>query len=448
MRDAAFLRDYGDVIESKYFDYDYLSSLVRITQNLVTKHSQIPSQATLVEEIREFCESYHIKKDEQENIIEKVRVLYSINLLDTEAVKERVIRFGKRQALKSAVMQIADIIDNDSEFDNVSSIINDALLIGSNTNQLGLKLFGSFSSLHNLNGKKHGAKIATLFPDLDRALYGGPSRGEVWIVMGLPGHGKSQLLKNFGVAAIFDGVPVVHITIGDLDEFDCGVRYSARLSRCTMWDVSNRTSDYIRKAGKLDALLDRYLRIKYFSSYSVTMSMIRSYLSRLIAVDGIRPGMVIVDYPDEIRPYSDNDYQNMDRIYGELNALASDFNVLVWAASQPKRWRPERETDVMQMDNIADSWRKAAKADGIISLNMTPFEREIGRARLWLDKVRRGKSCITIPIVSQLDRCLLRQCTEDEAEKYRMKIESHLSKQRRSRNKPRSNGKGGEPKEE
>jgi replicative DNA helicase len=377
----------------------------------------------LVEEIKEFATSYKVPKEEIDDILSEIADLYRVNLLDRDAISERVIRFGKRQAMRVAIIEATDLIEDDDEFDKVTRLISDAAAVGSNANQLGTQLFGSFYDLPSMARESvyNRGKIPTNFPMFDRGLRGGPGRGEVWIVMGMPGIGKSQLLTNFGAVCIAtEALPVVHITIGDLDELDVSARYGARLSLLSIDDVTDGSEEYLRKAAKLDRLLERYLRIKYYSSYSINPIGVRAYLERLIAVDGVRPAMLIVDYPDEFRPYNhDNMYLNMGRVYSELGAIAADFDVLVWVASQVRRWRPDKDTDVITMDNIADSWLKAAKADGIVSFNQTNEEHINSRARMWVDKVRRGRSKYVVPLFTDLGACYVRQLTAEEIEQER-----------------------------
>ena len=420
LQDISFLRDYYDVIDPKYFDFDYLSSIVRVCTGLVEKHNELPSSAVLIEEMKDFCTKYKIGRDEQREIIDKIEELYGLPVRDTEAIKNRVIRFGKRQALKLAVLEVADLVDKDSEFDRAIEIVGGALAVGENANKLGMQLFGNFSKLPKIAnesstyGKK--VKIPTNLKTLDNCVWGGPGCGEVWVLMGLPGSGKSQTLVNFGAAAINRGFPVAHVTIGDLDEVDVSIRYAARLSGYSMSEVITETDRYMRRAKKLDALMDRYLRVKFYPSSTATPATVRAYLQKLWIVDDIRPKMLIIDYPDEFRPYTDNDYQNMGRIYSELMAIAAEFGCLTWVASQVRRWRPEKDGDVIMMDNIADSWKKAAKADGIVSITKTYEEHKRQRARIWIDKVRRGHSQELVRVAIDWSMCYLRQLTEEEAE--------------------------------
>jgi len=428
LQDITFLRDFGDVIDPKFFDYDYLSSILKVSLNLVIKHNQLPSHALLAEEIKEFCDKYHVGGESKTEILDQLRELYEIDLTsDVEAVKERVVRFGKRQSLKSAVMEVADLIDKDDEFDKASEIVSKALAVGENTGKLGLQVFGKFNSLPDIavNSPQYGkrTKIPTRLSRLDRALNGGPGCGETWIMMGLPGSGKSQCLVNFGAIAVNELHPTVHVTIGDLDEIDVGIRYAARLTGLPMIEVIQGSDRYKRRAQKLDELLEHYLRVKFFPSATATPQTVRSYLQKLRTVDGITPEMLIIDYPDEFKPYIDNDYQNMGRIYSEIGAISSEFSTLTWVASQVQRWKPDHDSDVITMNNIADSWRKAAKADGICSFNQTIREYERNQARIYVDKVRRGERMYIVKVHTEFDKAYIRELTPEELEKSQLEDE-------------------------
>lgn len=421
LNDISFIHDYGEVIKPSYFDYSYLVTISKVIIELITKHGQLPSKSLLVEEIKDRCESHGIGDEDRQYVLEELDEIYSIKIIDSEALKARVIRFGKRQALKAAVIEVADIVDNDAEYDKVNHIITNALLVGENVNDLGAQVFGNFYNIPSeirVGELQYGTKISTGFPLLDSAIRGGTKTGEVWVIMGPPGSGKSQVLVNIGAVAILHNWPVAHITIGDLDEEDVKVRYGARLTHTTMDDVIDGTEDYLYKAKKLDKMIGRYLRVKYYAPNKANPETLRSYLSKLISIDGVVPKVIIVDYPEEFKPYMPNDtYQNMGRIYSDLKTIAYDYKSVVWTASQVRRWRADKDTDVITQDNISDSWLKAAKADGILSFNQTVTEYHNNRGRLWIDKTRKGKKFFLVPVMADMAGCYIRQLTKEEMEK-------------------------------
>lgn len=444
LQDPTFLKDYEDVIDPRYFDFEYLTSITRVAMELVSKHNEVPSRATLIESLKEFCSRYKVSAHVVEDYLQRVIELYKIDLVDASSVKERVIRFGQRQALKESVIEIIELIDNDSQFERSLDLIQRALQVGQTTKDLGLRLYGHFCELPGLIARtgRHdkSKKIPTMIADFDHAIHGGPGRKEVWAVLGLPGVGKSQWLVNVGAVALLLGFSVIHVTVGDLDEEDVCVRYAARLTHLPMIDVVNNVQEYQRKAQKLDQYLDRYLRIKYYPSHGLTIPALRAYIAKIITIDGISPDMIIVDYPDEFRPEMDNDYTNMGRIYSGLGGIAAEFDAVMWVASQVQRWSPAGEEDYITQANVADSWRKAHKADGIISLNQTVDEYHRNRARIWLDKVRRGRKHLLIPVLADLTKCYIRQLLDEEieAEQKRLEEESERKKKEKRAAKARA----------
>lgn len=444
LKDPIFLQDYEDVVDPRYFDYDYITSIIRIAKGFVTKHREVPSKSTLVESVREHCDTYKVSEKESKEILDKLESLYSIDVIDPTSVKDRVIKFGQRQALKSAVMEIADIIDQDSEHDRALELVQSALQVGQSTRDLGVQAFGQFSALPKLMAESgiydRSKKIPTMISSIDSAVFGGPGRKEVWMLMGLPGVGKSQWLVNMGANAINNGFNVIHITVGDLDQIDVLSRYSARLARVPIDCVIQNTEEYQRRAKKLDAIVGRYLRIKYYTAGSVTAGNVRAYISRLVMVDDIKPDLVIVDYPDKFRRVHDSDYTNMGIVYTDICGIAGDFNCLVWVASQVQRWSPKGEEEHITQDNVADSWRKAQDVDGVVSFNQTIDEYRRGRARAWIDKVRRGRKNFLVPLICDFSMSYIRQMTEEEVEKEKAYLELRDQETKKNKRRSKSNG--------
>lgn len=400
LRDPVFLNQYFDVVSSSYFEYSYLSSIVRVGLELFEKFNQVPSKDTLRETIQEFCVSYKLSVLENEAIFNDLDEIYKADLSDSDIVKDEIISFGKHQSLKNGVLKIADIIENQEDYDKAREIIDSALLVGTNTLDLGTNFWGSLNNIKVIMGDicSPQRKIKTQLSYFDSQTLGGPGRKELWVLMGLPGVGKSQIMINFGIAALEQGFSVVHITIGDLTENDVFMRYASAITRTSHIDVMNMTSDFLRRVEKIKIYSERYLRIKYYPSYTANPQTIRSYLSKLVTVDKIQPGLLIIDYPDEFKPYNDDLYQNSGRQYSELGKIASDFDCLIWVPSQVTRAEMKDPNALLKMNNVADSWRKPQKADGVVSLNQTVEEYYEGKARLWVDKVRRGSKCFLVSL--------------------------------------------------
>ncbi len=422
LKDPVFLINYGDVLLPGYFDFDYLSSIMRIAKEAAEKRKYVPAKVILVEEVKNFCAQFKVPESDREKTLSSLELLYSLDISDKEYIIDHIVKFGQRQALRIAILKIVGMLNHDSSFSDYAKakeLIDVATSVGLNMQDMGLSLYPNLldiPSMAAISSSGLDKKIPTVFfPTLDKNTMGGPGRGEVWFVMGMSGAGKSAFLVNIGAAALKTGNAVFHYTIGDLDQIDLGIRYAARLTMSTTFEVVKGAESYMRKAEKLSKL-DPKLNIKYYSSGSATMEHVRAHASRLMSVEGIRPSVVIIDYPEELRPSSDSSYESGGVYYSQMRSIADEFDCVVWGAAQPHRWKPQHDTDVLQGEDVADSYKKVMKADGIVTWNMTEEERLGNIGRLWVDKTRRHKSKYLIHCKTDLGRMLITE-TDDPPSK-------------------------------
>lgn len=425
LQDPQLLKQYKDVLNPGYFDYDYLTTILRTAMNLTERLGEVPSKPTVIEEIKEFCTQCNIAYSDRESILSRIEEVYKLQVTDLEYIRSRVVAFGQRQALRAAVMQIVGLFQkkdfrDDGVHEKAKTVLEDALRVGLDTRDLGLDLYPNLEKLPELASASVAGvskKVPTGFSKIDRFTFGGPGRGELWVVVGLPGRGKSSLLVNLGVAALTRGFPVLHFTIGDLEAVDVGVRYGARLTRCSTHEVITGSEAYRRKAAKL-ARYNPHLYIKYFAPDSVTIGHLRSHISKLRAIEEVSPAVVIVDYPEELKMPVKNDlYLSGGANYSAMKAMASEFDALFWAASQPQRWKPEHKKDVIQGHQLGESWKKFQKVDGMVSWNMDNVEEVHGSGRIWVDKTRRGKSFYQVDCDVDLESMVIEESPEQSSDK-------------------------------
>ena len=418
VRDPVFLLSYPDVIDPLFFDYEYLASIVRITKEFTEKFSVVPTRESLQQSVVEYCTKFGIDTQNRDYIIGHIDFLYNLDLSDAPSVREKIVKFGKRQALRAATVQCAELVLKEGEYDKARNIIDRALRVGEDVNDLGMNFFTKVDQLPSLIAADSAysvvKRVPTGFPTLDKMSMGGPGRRQVWVVLGMAGGGKTAWKINIGAAALKRGLPVFHYTLGDLQEVDVGLRYAARLTGMTQEEVMAGETQYYERAARL-ASTDMFLLVKYYPSQVATVNTIRAHLSQSRAVLGVKPALIIVDYADELAEMrTDNLYYAAGQVYSNLNQLASDFDSLVWTGSQVNRYSPkETEEDLIKKENVSDSWMKAAKADGMVSVNQTQKEYQEGRGRVWVDKVRRGKSFRRFPVTIDLYRCLIRESNEE-----------------------------------
>ena len=109
--------------------------------------------------------------------------------------------------------------------------------------------------------------------------------------------------------------------------------------------------------------------------------------------------MIIVDYADILRPAhsekNSNSYSEAGGIYEELRGVAGELQVPIWSASQSNR--AAMDEDIIQANNIADSYRKIMTADFVMSLSRKVNDKQANTARFHAIKNRFGPDGLTFP---------------------------------------------------
>lgn len=416
LKDPSFMLQYSDVLIPSYFDYEYLSSIMRTARELSERLGEVPTKMSVVEEVKDFCVKFHVKDTDRNFLLNSLEDIYSIEVVDIEFIREKVVSFGQTQALRSAVLKIVELFQSkkDSTFINekARNELEAALRVGLDTRDLGISLYPNLTKLPQLAQQSKISvlkKIPTGFKTIDDYTLGGPGRGELWVVIGLAGRGKSAFLVNIGAAALREGKSVIHISIGDLDQLDVAIRYACRLTKSTTKDVITNSESYQKKASVVSRY-DPHLHIKYYAPDSVSMQHIRAYISKVKLIHEFSPALVIIDYPEELQmPVKNDMYQSGGANYSAMKAMANEFDCLFWAASQPQRWFPAHKDDVIRGQNIGESSKKFHKVDGLVSWNVNDEEELMGRGRLWVDKTRRAKSFYLVHCKTDMERMTMEE---------------------------------------
>ena len=118
--------------------------------------------------------------------------------------------FTKRQEIERAVLKAADLLEA-GDFDPIEKLIKDAVQI-SLTKDMGTDYFADPAARINKYFNS-GGQVSTGWPQMDRLLYGGFSRGELNIFAGGSGSGKSLVMMNIALNWLQMGLSGVYISL-------------------------------------------------------------------------------------------------------------------------------------------------------------------------------------------------------------------------------------------
>ena len=293
--------------------------------------------------------------------------------------------FTKQQEISRAILAAADLLEK-GDYDPVEKLIKDAVQI-SLTKDMGTEYFTDPRARIDKYFNS-GGQVSTGWPQMDRLLYGGFSRGELNIFAGGSGSGKSLVMMNIALSWLQAGLSGVYVTL-ELSEELCSLRTDAMLTGMSTKDIRKDIDTTELKVKMVGKKSGQY-RVKGFPAQS-TVNDIRSYLKEVQIQTGIRVDFVMVDYLDLVMPVSvkvnPNDQFIKDKyVAEELRNLAKELNVLLVTASQLNRSAVEE----IEFDHshIAGGISKINTADNVFGIFTSRAMKERGKYQLQCMKSR------------------------------------------------------------
>lgn len=293
--------------------------------------------------------------------------------------------FTKRFELERAIGKAVDLLEK-GEYDPVEKLIKDAVQI-SLQRDMGTDYFSDPKArLHAYFNQ--GGQVSTGWPQLDRLMYGGFSRGELNIFAGGSGSGKSLCMMNTAINLLKQGLNGVYITL-ELSEGLTSLRTDAMLTDMSTKEIRKNIEDTELKVKMQGKKMGKY-QVKWMPAQS-TVNDLRSYVKEFQIQHGIRVDFVVVDYLDLVMPVSvkvnPNDQFIKDKyVSEELRNLAKELNVIMITASQLNRSAVEEVE--FDHSHIAGGISKINTADYVFGIFTSRSMRERGKYQIQCMKSR------------------------------------------------------------
>lgn len=394
-RDPQFYTIYQECVRPRYFEREVHIDLARIITEFYEKYEITPTKESMVEEVRALTEKSRIKKELEADYINALSNMATIDLTDEAYVREKVVQFGRKQALTEAIMASVEDVQRGVNFDQVEDRINKATKVGEDIGDFGTFYFDTIEERMKGYDTVETEKIATGNKSMDKVMAGGLGRGELGIVIAPPGKGKTLSLINFAASGKLNGYNVVHFTL-EMSEDRVTQRYDSHYVNRDKAYIKDNRANIVKSLTMLAQAVDGELIVKEYPTRTASVATMKSYLTSLRVTHGMEPDLVVVDYPDLMKPsrqYNERRTE-LELLYEELRGMAQELNCAVWGASQTNRGALSKE--VVTIADLAESFGKAAVADFMVALSQTEKEKERGELRYFIAKSRNGQSDITL----------------------------------------------------
>jgi len=381
--DRPFIERLADIVEADFFENEAHRWIVKESISYFHEYRDLPSLNVFKVRL-ETITNEALKA----SIVNSLKLVYQkMNDGDLKFIKEQFLEFCKNQKLKNAIMDAADLLAT-GEYEKIKSKVDEALKAGMERN-LGHSYEEDVEKRMTVMARN---SIKTNWEVIDGLMDGGLGPGELGIITACAGSGKSWVLSKLGAEAMKQGKNVLHFTL-ELNENYVGLRYDSCFTGIDFQNIRNNVEVVKQKINEVPGKL----KIKYFPIKTSAHSL-KSHCERIHTL-GTKIDMIIVDYADILRPiHSDrnsNSYQEAGGIYEELRSIAGELQVPIWSASQSNR--AAMDEDIIQANNIADSYRKIMTADFVMSLSRKVTDKVNNTARFHIIKNRFGPDGLTFP---------------------------------------------------
>ena len=380
LTDKAFLLNVRDTIQEDYFDSDSHKWILKNIVDYFDKyHTVITMDVLKIELVK-------IENDVLKTAIkEELRNSYQASQQDLEYVQEEFTTFCKNQKLKQALMDSADLL-NAGDYDSIRGMIEQALKAGMDKN-IGHEYLKDIESRYR---EDYRPTIPTPWKVINDNLQGGMGPGDLGIVFGNPGGGKSWMMVALAAHAVKQGFNVIYYTL-ELGEDYVGKRFDCYFTGYSIDEVNLHR----KEVEEIVKGLPGKLIVKEYAPKSATVTTVKSHIQKCEDMD-FKANLVIIDYVDYLRGPSKKFAERKDEIddvFVAVKGLAKEMKIPVLTPSQVNRMGAKDQ--VIEGDKAAGSYDKLMVADFAISLSRQKEDKVNGTGRIHIMKNRYGMDGMT-----------------------------------------------------
>jgi replicative DNA helicase len=353
--------------------------------------------------------------------------------VSTDYVLNQLYEFTTTQQIKAAALRMYEVLARPDAAENRDAVFKAA----DDIKRAQMTQFGRGLRLDDdldpflAYLETHRGEFKTGIEPLDNAFVV-PARGELMLLIGGKGRGKSWFLIHIAKQALLAGKKVLHVSLEN-SAMETRTRYYQALFAASTRDAEQRIQvnrmvfddqhqlvdwepeeiqpefdmddDNVRyhletRISKWDGRIHN-LVIERFPNRRLTVEGLGSFIDRLEQIDRFVPDLLLLDYA-KLMKLSGNDpskrYLSLSENLEDLRALAIERNIALVTVDQLNRGGYDKQ--IAHSTNVGGSWDEVATADTVITHSATEAETNCGLCRLFVDHARSEQDKFGV-IVSQ-----------------------------------------------
>ena len=376
-----FLLNVRDVLSDSYFDADSHKWIINQICDYYDKYHTTVTMDVLKIELQKLDNDVL-----QTALKEELRNSYQASQDDLEYVQEEFAKFCKNQEMKAAILDSADLL-KDGDFDGIRNLVEKAIKAGMDKN-IGHEYNKDIETRYRVD---YRPTIPSPWPILNDGIQGGFGPGDLGIVFGSPGGGKSWTMVAIAAHAVKMGYKVNFYTL-ELGEDYVGKRFDCYFTGYSIDEVNKHRKDVEKYVNNLKGKLI----VKEYPPKGASVNTIKAHVQKCMDIDH-KPDLIIIDYVDYLKAPSrgrnTERKHEIDDVFIATKGLAKDLKIPILTPSQVNRMGAR--DSIIEGDKAAGSYDKMMVADICLSLSRQKEDKVLGTGRIHVMKNRYGQDGMT-----------------------------------------------------
>lgn len=379
LTDRNFLITISDALTEEYFENTSHQWVIKEVLNYFHKYHTVPSMEALKVEVQKI-ENDVLKIAVKEQLVQAYR---ESEQTDIQYIKDEFLGFCRNQQMKKAIIASTDLLSI-NDFDSIRQLILNALKVGE-VRSIGHEYEKDVETRYREDSRSPIPFPWNVMNDITQGGYG---KGELVIIFGNPGGGKSWAVIDMATHAAKLGFNVLYYTL-ELSETYVARRMDANLLGVPVDKILQHREEVEQMANDMPGKI----KIKEFAAGKTTLDNIEQHIEQLRTQYEFVPDVIFIDYIDLLKNTSRDRLEGTEDIYTSVRGLARELQLPIVTPSQANR--SGAKSDIIEGDNIAGSYSKLMIGDIVLSLARNRKDKLEGTGRWHVMKNRLGGDGMT-----------------------------------------------------
>lgn len=382
---------FGEIIKPEYFTGSAAIETVFKLQDYRKKYGSMPEFKTLANYV--FYKTVDSNPDRAAEVKDYVQNLAKISTKDCDSVLDVSINFARERAIFDAIKRIYTAQTEGDTKVNAVKLMEEAVAIGTNYNDLGRSLYHHSDDIIDLLSKTSYG-ISTGNTLLDKVWPYGWAPGWLVVLLAPPKRFKTAFAINLALSIVKNQDADVLYYACEISQELAAMRAYSSLTGWTMTDfIDNPEQGKVKLKEVMRTDMIGNIWAKGFASKSASISDIKAHAKQVIALYGVKPKAIVIDYAETVRPDKTDktmpDWRQQADIYTQARAMGAELGCTVIMPDRCNREAVGRK--VPSMASFQGSFEKAGIVDIAIGLCSTEAEYLNKRIRYFIFLNRHGE---------------------------------------------------------